>query len=372
MASALFIWVFIQSFVIGGVISLVSRTRINYILSGIFLAVSLNTMFQYVFRYTDIKYDYPRLLFLTDVLDFLIPSLAFWYVNYLFNRKIKPQYYWYFLPPLASLLTLFIFVFGQADFTFGNYIGTTIHKLTLLALVLWKIFVFYKLLIILKSENLSTTAKQSSLIPWPRAITTFVGITIYIALVQFVHLAILIPYLESYAVVQIRKLVQLNYILFNSSIILFALYFPLKYPKILSGEPIIKSSDPLEFAEGKEYSEKLNKLIEEEQAHLNSELNEKALADQMGIQSYVLSRLLNEYIGKSFSEFINEKRIDAAKQMLKNDQNKKLTNFAVAVDSGFRSESVFYVNFKKITGMTPTQYKKSIGQKLKNNVSAAS
>ena len=372
MTSALFIWAFIQSFVIGGVVSMIRRATNNYILSSIFVALSLNILSQYVSRYTDIKYEYPRFLFLTDVLDFLLPSLIFWYVDHLLGKKNSPKYYWYFLPPLATLLILLINGLGQADFTFHDYIGTILHKSTLLMLLLWKVFVFHKLFTMLSADSLLTTIKHPSLLQWPRLLMAFVGITAYITLVQLVHLAIFVPYLEPSLVAQIRKLVQLNFILFNSSIILFTLYFPLKHPKILSEESFVRSADPLDFPEGEVYSEKLNNLIEEDQIHLDSELNEKALADQMGIQSYVLSRLLNEYIGKSFSEFINEKRIDAAKQMLKNDQNKKLTNFAVAVDSGFRSESVFYVNFKKITGMTPTQYKKSMREKLKNNVSAAS
>ncbi len=42
-----------------------------------------------------------------------------------------------------------------------------------------------------------------------------------------------------------------------------------------------------------------------------------------------------------------------------NDPDKEKTNYAVALESGFRSESVFYVNFKKLVGTTPVKYRKS-------------
>jgi AraC-like DNA-binding protein len=106
------------------------------------------------------------------------------------------------------------------------------------------------------------------------------------------------------------------------------------------------------------YEKKLIKLIAENKIHTNSELNEKTLAQALDIPPYMLSQLLNENIGKSFSEFINELRIEEAQRILSDPKNHDLTMYAVAVDSGFRSESVFYPNFKKYTGLTPTQFKK--------------
>lgn len=361
MASALFIWAFIQSFIIGSIISLAKRATSNYILSGVFLVLSVNILLQYLFRYTDIKFGYPRILFLTDFLDFLLPALILWYVSSLFGQKTIQRLYWYFLPATLFLLAMTTHVLLRTEFIFQDYIGTLIHKATLFALVLWKSFIAYQLYTLINKRGQFLTSK-TSLLQWPRLLLLFVIFTVFVALVQLVHLTIFVSYFPPSVVAQIRYLVQLNYILFSSSIILITIYFPVKYPKILSGDPLVKGVTPTDFPEGKEYSESLYKLIEEECIHLDSELNEKVLADRLGIHSYLLSRLLNDYIGKSFSQFINEKRVEAAQQMLKSKHNSKLTNFAVAVDSGFRSESVFYVNFKKITGMTPSQYKKSVQQ----------
>ena len=358
MTSALFVWAFIQSFISGSVISLVKRTATNYVLSGIFWALSLNILFQYVFRYTDIKYNYPSLLFVNDVFDFLLPGLILWYVNLLFNRAISQRHYWYFLPAAIFFTVLLTYVLVRTDLTFNNYIGTPIHKFTLTSIVIWKGFVVHRIYVLLQEKTKSLTSK-TSLLQWPRVLMVFVAFACFVALVQLAYHAVFVPYFEASTVERLRHMVQLNYILFSSSIILVTIYFPIKYPKILSGEPLVKSTPGVDVSEGEIYREKLYKLIREDQVHLDSELNEKALADRLGVHLYVLSRLLNDYLGKSFSQFINEERVNAAKKMLACEQNKELTNFAVAVDSGFRSESVFYANFKKITGMTPRQYKKS-------------
>jgi len=71
--------------------------------------------------------------------------------------------------------------------------------------------------------------------------------------------------------------------------------------------------------------------------------------------SHVISYVLNNYEGKSFSTFINEYRITESKRLLLlRDQH---TVEAIGYESGFSSKSSFYATFKKYTGLTPMQYK---------------
>ena len=133
----------------------------------------------------------------------------------------------------------------------------------------------------------------------------------------------------------------------------------LEDPKLFKGIVLAKTQTTEEFPGGDFYFKKLKKLLEEDKIHLDSELTEHNFAEALSIQPYLLSKLVNQYLGKSFSELINEYRINAAKDILSTAKGREMTIYAVALESGFRSESVFYVNFKKITGMTPTQYKKN-------------
>ncbi|MFS4418737.1 helix-turn-helix domain-containing protein [Maribacter sp. 2307ULW6-5] len=243
------------------------------------------------------------------------------------------------------------------DFSFESYIGSFFHKAVLSIIFGWKFILFILGWQMIRAHQ--HIIKKKTILWWPKMLTFFLGILTYIALVNLCYFLLIVPNFEIGSIRDIvRQLVELNYIIFTCSILFITIFFFFKYPKILSGLPIIKSQKTSKVSDGQLYVDRLDKLIKEDKIHLDTELNEKKLADKMGIQSYILSIVLNDYLGKSFSSFINEKRIEEAKRLLESPSHDDLTIFAVAVDSGFRSESVFYVNFKKHTGLTPKQYKK--------------
>ena len=57
----------------------------------------------------------------------------------------------------------------------------------------------------------------------------------------------------------------------------------------------------------------------------------------------------------NFTIFVNEYRINQAKELIVTDKHLKLESIGYAC--GFNSKSTFYSAFKKITGMTPAQFK---------------
>ena len=81
-----------------------------------------------------------------------------------------------------------------------------------------------------------------------------------------------------------------------------------------------------------------------------------ALAKALHIRPQLLSQLLNNNLNKSFSNFINEYRIEEAKRLLLEDSNLKIE--VIAENCGFNSNSAFYTAFKKVTNTTPAKYLK--------------
>ncbi|MEL6843420.1 MAG: helix-turn-helix domain-containing protein, partial [Bacteroidota bacterium] len=63
----------------------------------------------------------------------------------------------------------------------------------------------------------------------------------------------------------------------------------------------------------------------------------------------------------NFMDFINGYRIEEAQKMLRAPRFGHYTIVAIAQEVGFRSRSAFYAAFKKISGQTPTEYKRSVG-----------
>lgn len=103
-----------------------------------------------------------------------------------------------------------------------------------------------------------------------------------------------------------------------------------------------------------QHLEKIKLTINEEQLYKNPNLTLPILAKKLNIRPQLLSQLLNNNLNKSFSQFINEYRIEEAKQLLKAHPNLKIE--IIAEKCGFNSNSTFYTAFKKITNTTPAKY----------------
>ena len=104
------------------------------------------------------------------------------------------------------------------------------------------------------------------------------------------------------------------------------------------------------------YFLRLEKLMEEEKPYLQTECSLRQLAQMIDMHPNNLSQLLNEKIGKNFSEFINSYRIETFKAKAKDATNQHLTILGLAYESGFNSKTTFNTFFKKEMGMTPRKY----------------
>lgn len=105
----------------------------------------------------------------------------------------------------------------------------------------------------------------------------------------------------------------------------------------------------------KELIATLSLLMNDKRPYTNSNLKSSELAHELGISLHEFSRFINETIGKSFSDYINEHRVEEAKRLIAS--NSKYTLEAIGNMSGFNSKSAFYKAFKKYTGITPAKYK---------------
>ena len=101
---------------------------------------------------------------------------------------------------------------------------------------------------------------------------------------------------------------------------------------------------------------KILSYVESEKPYLNPQLTLSELANNLDLSSHHLSQLINEDFNQNFFEFINQYRVSAFQEAVKNPANKHLTLLAIAMDCGFNSKSSFNRTFKQLTGETPSQY----------------
>ncbi|MDR0426669.1 MAG: AraC family transcriptional regulator [Clostridiales bacterium] len=96
--------------------------------------------------------------------------------------------------------------------------------------------------------------------------------------------------------------------------------------------------------------------------HLNlfGELTVKNIAKEVGVSPSYLQRLFREHYQTHVYAYISSKRLEYAKDLLTNSQ---LPYKKIALSSGFHTYNQFLYVFKKMTGLSPGEYRKT----AKNN-----
>jgi AraC-like DNA-binding protein len=114
----------------------------------------------------------------------------------------------------------------------------------------------------------------------------------------------------------------------------------------------------LESEEDRQFAKELNIYMLSQEPYLNPSLSMMELAHQLNIPIRELSLFINRKMNKHFFDFINEYRIEKAKEILENPENSDMTVLEILYEVGFNSKSSFNTLFKKYTGLTPTEYRK--------------
>jgi AraC-like DNA-binding protein len=90
---------------------------------------------------------------------------------------------------------------------------------------------------------------------------------------------------------------------------------------------------------------------------LDPDLRLSTLANAMRVPSYRVTQVIKQGFAKNFNDLVNELRVEEAKKLL--EENGRAKVLAVALESGFKSKSTFNDAFRRHTGMTPSQFKRS-------------
>lgn len=113
-----------------------------------------------------------------------------------------------------------------------------------------------------------------------------------------------------------------------------------------------------------EQKNKLLQLMELEKPFLDFDLSLVKLASSMKISTHILSYVINNGFDENFYQFVNRYRIEEAKKLMADAETDRLSLLGIGFSVGFNSKTVFNTTFKKVTGQTPSEYKKQIGSTL--------
>ncbi len=105
-------------------------------------------------------------------------------------------------------------------------------------------------------------------------------------------------------------------------------------------------------------SKNLNKILLYIDEHFTEKITLDKLANMAGMSPNYFSSFFKKISGIALWDYINSKRIDTAARMIRNEKIDK-NILQIAYDSGFHNTAHFNKTFKKMTGMTPSEYKKN-------------
>jgi AraC-like DNA-binding protein len=117
--------------------------------------------------------------------------------------------------------------------------------------------------------------------------------------------------------------------------------------------------------------QQLMEAMEHHRLYLDPDLNLERMVKHTGIPQKTISSVLNQHVGKSFNEFVNEYRVTELQKRLTQPGHKHLTIMGLALECGFNSQATMQRSFKQITNLSPREYQlkhqaKSVETSLKS------
>jgi AraC-like DNA-binding protein len=103
-------------------------------------------------------------------------------------------------------------------------------------------------------------------------------------------------------------------------------------------------------------AERLAALADDGSTMFDPDLDITKLAKRLRLPAYRLSNYFNTRHGSSFPSWLNGIRVERARRLLLAEDRSILQ---IAEESGFGSKAAFNVQFKRIVGMSPSEYRRA-------------
>ena len=328
-------------------------------------------LFLYYFFSSQMYLSYPHLIGMGSSLPLIHGPLLFLYTGSVtrYFSKWKPKYLLHFLPPLFFMVIFFDYFVspGQGQIVFIKNISKNpkifyglIYPAILISgfsyiTLTWLLYRRHRHIILNSLSNLN----EKNNLHWLRNL--LIGMLL-IWLVVFLNNSILKTSVND-------DLIYISVSLF----VLFLGFFGFRqgdifinFPDKFLDEGLITDNKPrytksgLKEDQAYEIKNQLEKIIIEKKLFLDENISLPKLAEILSIHPNYLSQIINDKFQKNFYDFINSYRIEEFKQLVALEKNKNKTFFALALDCGFNSKASFNSSFKKITGITPSEFVKSL------------
>lgn len=344
--------------------------RYNRLLILIFMLTAVLAWVHYGFRFTQMLFLYPQYSFIHDVIELAYGPIIYQFAILVVRDRYGKYAAWHFVPLVFYALYFIVFQIGGGQpFKLQDYLMSTAHT-TVVYLIMFS-FIAYTIAthkVILYAQK-SAKGLSFTCSGWLNVLYVFLGLKAAYAVILFT----LKTYFTSlwFDGPTLRWLVDVLFFLSctillvaQGNLVLFPRLFTFKFSGQLKAfgkgklfanlDEVLKVIDEREV---KACGEAISQLFHNDKLYRDSELTEQHLSEKIGLPKRHITRLLNFYLKTNFNEFVNFHRVSLAREMLLDPAHATATMYAVAMDSGFKSESAFYANFKQFTGLTPKKFR---------------
>jgi len=346
------------------------RLKSSYFLALFLAMLSISNFMMFLFE-SRLVVQMPHFFRTGPLANYLIAPAMFMYILYVFNEKRKFQWY-----DLLHLLPALIFFIDYAPF----YFSSVEHKRAVVSNILinvtramhfqegWlvppkvhyimrhSIAILYVLFLcnLLAKQSRHGTAKireNTELFGWLRillivffAFSAAGAITFFFVNSSF---SWVLTVWEPVIVVSVLGLVM-----FFKPHVLYG-PFDITVQENANGD---KAKHLVLHDEQLSYVQARLQQFMDKQHYTRKNIKLKEVADEIGVQSYILSAYINQIYRMRFNDFINWGRIQYVQQGIRTGQWNMLTLEAIAEEAGFSNRTTFVSAFKKFAGMTPTAF----------------
>lgn len=130
------------------------------------------------------------------------------------------------------------------------------------------------------------------------------------------------------------------------------------YRKKLKSRKISSKGLVIDTDKADEIMKRVTYLFEVEKIYRKEDISLQSLSEELSIPSYQLSWIINKKMNVTFSGLVNSFRVEEVKKRLASFQEDDKTILDIAFDAGFNTKTSFNRVFKKLTRMTPSQYRR--------------
>ncbi|WP_445453708.1 helix-turn-helix domain-containing protein [Flavobacterium sp. 25HG05S-40] len=338
------------------------KKRSTYYLAALIISFSLNNLQYYIsdvgFVSNDAFYRY-----IYNPWCLIIPVFIYLYnYNSLYpEKKIAFQQKLLFLPFLVGLFVSTSYkilrAFDYENDTFYGiiYYCPTLFELIAISLTLFILTALFLKIIAFEKQNssFSTDGLQIKL-NWLKQIL------FYLFILTLVWLYLMILILSTATKVNFYPVwIGLSIITYWSGYVGIYKYGVIEERKKIKKTSLeSNNSFTISDRQKNEHIVSFEHLIVDQKRFLDTNLTLDKIADELHLSKSHLSRIINSELQIGFTDYVNSLRVQEAKNHLLNPDFSNYTLEAIGLEAGFNSKSAFYSSFKKITGLTPSEFKK--------------